>query len=152
MLGVMSGIYMRETTALMLPMIKPWIDQFSSILEHPVQSKDPDDWSIRIEVLKCLNQFIQNFPNVVETEFMVIFGQLWQTFMSSLQAYKRSSLEVLEDPCDGRYDSDGAEKSLESFVIQLFEFLLTIVGSAKFVKVFGNNVKKLCTIPLLFYK
>ncbi|KAM7468419.1 hypothetical protein LguiB_015981 [Lonicera macranthoides] len=150
MLGVMSGIYRTETTALMLPMIKPWMDQFSSILEHPVQSEDPDDWSIRMEVLKCLNQFIQNFPSVVETEFMVIFGPLWQTFMSSLQVYERSSVEGLEDPYDGRYDSDGAEKSLESFVIQLFEFLLTIVGSAKFVKVFGNNVKELVYYTIAF--
>ena len=34
----------------MMPMLKPWMDQFSTILEHPVQSEDPDDWSIRMEV------------------------------------------------------------------------------------------------------
>lgn len=46
-------------------------------------------------------------------------GPLWQTFVSSLEVYQRSSIGGAEDPYDGRYDSDGAEKSLESFVIQV---------------------------------
>ncbi|KAL2234935.1 UNVERIFIED_CONTAM: Importin-9 [Sesamum indicum] len=143
MLGVMSGVYKTETSSLMLPMLQPWMEQFSSILRHPVPSEDPDDWSIRMEVLKCLNQFIQNFPAIAETHFVVIVGPLWHTFVSSLEVYKRSSIEGVEDSYDGRYDSDGAEKSLESFVIQLFEFLLTVVGSPRFVKVVMNNVKEL---------
>ncbi|CAK9157331.1 unnamed protein product [Ilex paraguariensis] len=149
-LGVMSGVYKRETSALMLPMIQLWMDQFSSILENPVQSEDPDDWSIRMEVLKCLNQFVQNFPSLTETQFMVIVGPLWQTFISSLGVYERSSIEGMEDPYDGRYDSDGTEQSLETFVIQLFEFLLTIVGSTKFVKVVANNVKELVYYTIAF--
>ncbi|XP_057962818.1 uncharacterized protein LOC131154215 [Malania oleifera] len=143
MLGVMSGAYKAETSALMMTMLKTWMDQFSIILEHAVQSEDPDDWSIRMEVLKCLNQFVQNFPRLTEAEFMVIVGPLWQTFVSSLRVYKLSSVNGEEDPYDGLYDSDGEEKSLESFVIQLFEFLLTIVGSTKLVKVVANNVKEL---------
>lgn len=141
--GVMSGVYKAETSALMLPMLQPWMEQFSSILKHPLPSEDPDDWSIRMEVLKCLNQFIQNFPSIVETHFVVIVGPLWHTFVSSLKVYERSSIEGVEDSYDGRYDSDGTEKSLESFVIQLFEILLTVVGSPKFVKVIMNNVKEL---------
>ncbi|KAL0463669.1 UNVERIFIED_CONTAM: hypothetical protein Slati_0254500, partial [Sesamum latifolium] len=143
MLGVMSGVYKTETSSLMLPMLQPWMEQFCSILKHPVPSEDPDDWSIRMEVLKCLNQFIQNFPAIAETHFVVIVGPLWHTFVSSLEVYKRSSIEGVEDSYDGRYDSDGAEKSLESFVLQLFEFLLTVVGSPRFVKVVMNNVKEL---------
>lgn len=49
----------------------------------------------------------------------VIVGPLWQTFMTSLGVYVRSSIEGTEDPFDGRYDSDGAEKSLDSFVVQV---------------------------------
>lgn len=51
----------------------------------------------------------------------VFMGPLWQTFVSSLGAYTRSSIEGIEDPYDGRYDSDGAEQSLESFIIQVKE-------------------------------
>lgn len=141
--GVMSGVYKTETSALMLPLLQPLMEQFSSILKLPVPSEDPDDWSIRMEVLKCLNQLIQNFPSIVENHFVVIVGPLWHTFVSSLKVYERSSIEGVEDSYDGRYDSDGAEKSLESFVIQLFEFLLTVVGSPKFVKVITNNVQEL---------
>ncbi|XP_075096715.1 uncharacterized protein LOC107810364 isoform X1 [Nicotiana tabacum] len=150
MLGAMSGVYKAETTGMMAPMLPSWIKQFSLILEHPVQSEDPDDWSIRMEVIKCLNQFLQNFPSLMESQFRVFMGPLWQTFVSSLGVYTRSSIEGIEDPYDGRYDSDGAEQSLESFIIQLFEFLLTILGSPKFVKVVGSNVKELVYYTIAF--
>lgn len=51
--------------------------------------------------------------------FSVILGPLWQTFVSSLRVYTQASIEGVDDPYDGRYDSDGAEQSLESFVIQV---------------------------------
>ncbi|CAN4121948.1 unnamed protein product [Withania somnifera] len=152
MLGAMSGVYKTETSAMMSPMLQSWINQFSSILEHPVQSEEPDDWSIRMEVIKCLNQFLQNFPSLMESQFSVFMGPLWQTFVSSLGIYTLSSIEGIEDPYDGRYDSDGAEQSLESFIIQLFEFLLTILGSPKFVKVVGNNVKELVYYTIAFMR
>lgn len=42
---------------MMSPMLQSWINQFSSILEHPVQSEDPADWSIRMEVdFLCFRQ------------------------------------------------------------------------------------------------
>lgn len=53
----------------------------------------------------------------------VIVGPLWQTFVSSLKVYERSSIEGVEDSYDGRYDSDGTEKSLESFIIQVSTFV-----------------------------
>ncbi|KDO70163.1 hypothetical protein CISIN_1g046316mg [Citrus sinensis] len=150
MLGVMSGVCKTEMFALMMPMLKPWMNHFSIILEHPVQPEDPDDWGVKMEVLKCLNQFIQNFPSLAESEFLVVVRSLWQTFVSSLRVYTRSSIEGTEDPYAGRYDSDGAEKSLDSFVIQLFEFLLTIVGSAKLVKVIASNVRELVYHTIAF--
>ncbi|KAG5068732.1 hypothetical protein JHK85_001109 [Glycine max] len=119
MLGTMSGVYKAETSSLIVPLLKPWMDQFSSILQIPVQSENPDDWSIKMEVLKCLNQFIQNFSSLFTSEFEVILGPLWNTFVSSLRVYEKASIEGTEDSHEGRYDSDGSEKSLDSFVIQV---------------------------------
>ncbi|GAV80225.1 IBN_N domain-containing protein [Cephalotus follicularis] len=150
MLGMMSLVYKTETSALMIPMLKQLMDQFSIILQHPMQPEDADDWSIRMEVLKCLNQFVQNFPSLAGSEFMVIVGPLWQTFVSSLRVYERSSIEGTENQYEERYDSDGAEKSLDSFIIQLFEFLLTIVGSAKLVKIVTNNIGELVYHTIAF--
>lgn len=39
-----------ETVALIMPMLSSLMEQFSIILQPPVQSEDPDDWSIRMEV------------------------------------------------------------------------------------------------------
>ncbi|GAB2297097.1 hypothetical protein Dimus_031196 [Dionaea muscipula] len=151
MLGTMSGVYKKETTALILPMLKLWMEQFSLILDQPLPSEDPDDWSMRTEVLKCLNQFVQYFPRVIVKEFMMILAPFWQTIVSSLNVYEKSSVGGMEDSFEGRYDSDGAERSLETFVIQLLEFLLTIVGSATFSEVVANNVQELvyCTFGFL---
>ncbi|XP_045819051.1 importin-9 [Trifolium pratense] len=150
MLGAMSGVYNAETSSLVVPLLKPWMEQFSSILQIPVQSENPDDWSIRMEVLKCLNQFIQNFSSLIKSEFEVILRPLWNTFVSSLRVYEQASIEGMEDSYEGRYDSDGSEISLESFVIQLFELLLTIVGNSRLGKVVAANVKELVYYTIAF--
>ena len=36
MLGVMIGVYKAETSNLMMSVLKSWMDQSSTILEHPV--------------------------------------------------------------------------------------------------------------------
>lgn len=50
---------------------------------------------------------------------VVILGPLWNTFVSSFRVYEKAAIEGTEDSYDGRYDSDGSEKSLDSFVIQV---------------------------------
>ncbi|KAF5184289.1 importin-9-like [Thalictrum thalictroides] len=149
-LGQMSGVFKAETNSLMTSMLKPWAEQFSIILQAPVHIEDPEDWSIRMEVLKCLMQFVQNFPSHIEEEFSVIEAPLWQTFVSSLKVYEISSIRGSNDPYMENYDSDGAEKSLEALVIQLLEFLLTLVGSSRFVKVIVKNVKELVYYTIAF--
>lgn len=44
-------------------------------------------------------------------------GPLWQTFVTSLRV--RSSVDGSEDLYEGSYDSDGSEKSFDSFVMQV---------------------------------
>ncbi|KAJ8500349.1 hypothetical protein OPV22_010901 [Ensete ventricosum] len=149
-LGTMSGLYKMETIAMMMPMLNSLMEQFSIILQDPMQSEDPDDWSIRMEVLKCLLQFVQNISNLSETQLSVILAPLWQTFISSLKVYQLSAIEGKQDSHSGRYDSDGGEKSLDSFVIQLFEFLLTIVGNSRLKKVIGRDVKELVYYTIAF--
>ncbi|XP_019704252.1 uncharacterized protein [Elaeis guineensis] len=149
-LGSMSAVYRSETIALIMPMLSSLMEQFSIILQPPVRSEDPDDWSIRMEVLKCLLQFAQNFPSLTEAQFSVIVAPLWQTFVSSLEIYQLSSIQGSEDSHSGRYDSDGVEQSLESFVIQLFEFLLTMVGTSRLAKVIRMNIKELVYYTIAF--
>ncbi|KAK9105467.1 hypothetical protein Scep_022311 [Stephania cephalantha] len=143
MLGVMSGVYKTETDALVVPMLKSWLEQFSAILQPSVISADPEDWSIRMEVFKCLTQFLVTFISSHFFVVAVILPPLWHTFVSSLKVYELSSVEGADDYNVGRYDSDGAGKSLEDFVIQLFELLLTLVGSSRFAKVIKSNIKDL---------
>lgn len=69
-------------------------------------------------IFSCQYQF-SFFLSLTPFNASVIMGPLWQTFVSSLQVYVRSSIEGIEDPYDGSYDSDGVEKSLDSFIIQV---------------------------------
>ncbi|CAN6448698.1 unnamed protein product [Victoria cruziana] len=149
-LGSMTGVYKSETRELMVPMFKAWMEQFTYIMQAPVQSEDPDDWSIRMEVLKCLIQLIQSFRSLGEAEFVAVLRSTWQTFVSCLQVYELSSIRGTEDPCSGIVDSDGADTSLNSFVIQLFEFFLTVVGDRKLSKVVQGNIKELLYYAVAF--
>ncbi|BBN19279.1 importin-9 [Marchantia polymorpha subsp. ruderalis] len=137
-LGVMSGAYKTETRALMAPMLKSWLQQFALILSPPVPSEDPDDWSLRTEVLKSLQQIVTNFANIATTEFPVVLGPLWQTFVSGYKVYDSACINADEESFGGLADSDGSDQSLEAFTIQLFEFLLTAVGSPRFRKIVQN--------------
>lgn len=53
-------------------MLKPWMEQFSIILGHPVQSEDPDDWSIRMEVISCLYCDMSAFGQLVHNEVVIL--------------------------------------------------------------------------------
>ncbi|PKU87531.1 hypothetical protein MA16_Dca018062 [Dendrobium catenatum] len=172
-LGSMSGVYKNwfasmeviidlllqtETAGLMLEMVNSLMEQFSIILQPPLQSEDPDEWSMRMEVLKCLLQLVQNFPSLIEARFSgidlqfgpVILSSLWQTFVSALDVYQISSIHRTEDSGSGRFDSDGNERSLDAFIIQLFETLLTIVGNSKLAKVIGGSIKELVYYTIAF--
>jgi len=97
-------------------------------------------------VLKCLLQLVQNFPGLPEAKisgkythfifcvvvwlytfaFLIkcrictaILPSLWQTFVSSFKIYHLSSIQGLEELDSINYDSDGSERSLESFEIQV---------------------------------
>ncbi|OEL20715.1 Importin-9 [Dichanthelium oligosanthes] len=121
MLGSMSGVYKRDTASLMTSMLDPLIEQFSVILNSPVQSQNPDDWSMQME-----------------------------TFVSSFKIYHLSSIQGSEDLDSVDYDSDGSERSLESFEIQLFELWTTIVGNSRLAKVIGGNIKELAYYTVAF--
>uniref|UniRef100_A0A0D3GF91 Importin-9 central HEAT repeats domain-containing protein n=1 Tax=Oryza barthii TaxID=65489 RepID=A0A0D3GF91_9ORYZ len=80
----------RETVSLISSMLDPLMEQFSAILNSPVLSHNPDDWNMQME-----------------------------TFVSSFKVYQLSMIQASEDVDSVGYDSDGSERSLESFGIQL---------------------------------
>uniref|UniRef100_A0A0E0HNZ0 Importin N-terminal domain-containing protein n=1 Tax=Oryza nivara TaxID=4536 RepID=A0A0E0HNZ0_ORYNI len=79
----------RETVSLISSMLDPLMEQFSAILNSPVLSHNPDDWNMQME-----------------------------TFVSSFKVYQLSMIQASEDVDSVGYDSDGSERSLESFGIQ----------------------------------
>lgn len=150
MLGSMSGVYKRETLSLMTSMLDPLMEQFSIILNSPVLSQNPDDWSMQFEVLKCLLQLIQNFPRLPEAKISAILAPLWQTFVSSFKVYHLSTIQASDDVDSVGYDSDGSERSIESFGIQLFELWTTIVGNSLLAKVIAGSIKELAYYTISF--
>ncbi|CAM0914131.1 unnamed protein product [Alopecurus aequalis] len=150
MLVSMSGVYKRETVSLMTSMLDPLMEQFSIILNSPVLSQNPDDWSMQMEVLKCLLQLIQNFPRLPEAKISAILAPLWQTFVSSYKVYHLSTIQGSDDVDSVGYDSDGSERSIESFGIQLFELWTTIVGNSLLAKVIAGNIKELAYYTISF--
>lgn len=47
----------RDTSSLLTSILDPLIEQFSIILNSPVQSQNPDDWSMQMEVYTPYRQY-----------------------------------------------------------------------------------------------
>lgn len=128
-LGVMSGVYQAETKALISPMLRAWMEQFTLILSPPV--------------VKTLMQLVQHFPKLASSEFSVILAPIWQTVVSLLKVYQQACVQAVQESFSELADSDGNEQSLESFSIQLFEFLITIVGEPRCSKIVEKHFSDL---------
>ncbi|GJN29036.1 hypothetical protein PR202_gb17226 [Eleusine coracana subsp. coracana] len=100
MLGSMSGVYKRDTVSLMTSMLDPLVEQFSIILNSPVQSQNPDDWSMHMELF--LHLFGQTFTFIVQDLSPVIHSRFQRIY----------SLD---------YDSDGSEKVLSPSRFRLLQ-------------------------------
>ncbi|KAH7416171.1 hypothetical protein KP509_14G078800 [Ceratopteris richardii] len=149
-LGIMTGIYQSETKALISPMLKSWMEQFAFILSSPVSHGNPDDWGLRMEVLKTLLQLVLNFPKLVLAEIPLILTPLWTTFVSSLQVYDAACIQGQQDSFSELADSDGNEQSLEAFSVQLLELLLTMVGHPRYKKVIQSHIADLSYFSICY--
>ncbi|MCO5588834.1 hypothetical protein L7F22_042794 [Adiantum nelumboides] len=139
-LGVMTGVYQSETKALILPMLKAWMEQFALMLSPPVPHENPDDWGIRMEALKTLLQMILNFSKLVLAEFSVVLSPIWNTFVSCLAVYDSSCIRGVQDSFADLADSDGNEEGIEALCTQLLELLLTMVGHPRCSKILKRHV------------
>eukprot|EP00897_Mesotaenium_endlicherianum_P009989 jgi/Mesen1/9018/ME000565S08347 len=124
MLGIMSGVYQKEVRSVVAPMLAAWLALFGQMLATPV--------------VKCLSQVVQNFPQLAEAHLPGVLGPLWQTLVSGIQVYERSAILGEENAFAGLADEDGADQSLSALALQLFEFLLLLVGSPRFRKNLEN--------------
>ncbi|GBG61529.1 hypothetical protein CBR_g22326 [Chara braunii] len=139
-LGIMSGAFQNETKALMSPMLKSWMEYFSAVLSRPTTAQNADDWSLKMWVLKVLMQVVVNFPKLAAAHVQIVLHPLWQLFVGCAAVYDEAA--GAESPVD-LVDSDGDELSLEALIIQMFEFLISLVGQPRFRKVVAGSVSDL---------
>ncbi len=59
--------------------------------------------------------------------FAAVLAPLWQTFVSSFKVYQLSMIQASEDVDSVGYDSDGSERSLESFGIQVISCISVLL-------------------------
>jgi hypothetical protein len=69
-----------------------------------------------------------------------VLGALWHMYVKGADLYEQTVIAGDEDRVE-TYDSDGDELNLQTFVVQLFEFLLTIVGSPRLSPVRSSNFR-----------
>ncbi|KAK9091071.1 hypothetical protein Sjap_024248 [Stephania japonica] len=149
MLGVMSGVYKEETDALVAPMLKSWVEQFSAILQPPVLSADPEDWSIRMEVCKCVSQFVQNFPHHTEAHVTGKSLSLYILLSNFLKVLMITILQSQFDPFLFSYLSNGYACILDKLVSRMFNHLDSIIDLSCLVKLFARIVGMLVIFDLL---
>eukprot|EP00850_Spirogloea_muscicola_P022721 SM000308S11831 [mRNA] locus=s308:17944:27143:- [translate_table: standard] len=150
MLGVMSGHYQEEIRYLMTPMLPQLIKYFCSILTPPLPSDSPTEWAMRMQVIKCLLQIVQNFPRLSAEHLPGILGSLWQTFTSGSSVYERGAVAGLEDSHGNLDDMDGSEQGLEVLMIQVFEFLLSVTSHPQYVKLVEQGLSELVKYTFVY--
>ncbi|KMZ71141.1 Importin beta-2 subunit family protein [Zostera marina] len=148
-LGSMTAVFKVETDEIMTSLLRSWTPQFLLILETPLHPKKPDGWDIKMVVLKCLMQLIQSFPTKAETEFVVVVASFWKTFASCSNIYVLSSVQGDEDPYMA-CDSDGSDKNIEMFAVQLLELLQTAIQNSKLAQVIGSELDDLLYYVIAF--
>ncbi|GAQ87921.1 Putative importin 9 [Klebsormidium nitens] len=141
-LGLMSGVYLKETRDLLAPIIPAWLDQFARLLAMPLAAEDMDNLGLKLEVIKTLQQVVQNFAKLAVRDLPRVLGALWQTYVKGAAVYEQ--MVVLgEGDRPEAYDSDGDELNLETFTVQLFEFLLTIVSNPRLAPMIEGSIGEL---------
>ncbi|GBG77457.1 hypothetical protein CBR_g23906 [Chara braunii] len=136
-LGIMSGEFQNETKALISPMLMSWMAYFSTVLSRPTTTDNADDWSLKIWVLKVLMQVVVNFPKLAASHMPNVLPPLWQLFVGCAALYDEvAGAESSQD----LVDSDGGELSLEAVIVQIFEFLIYLVGQPRFHKAVVGSV------------
>ncbi|TVU11657.1 hypothetical protein EJB05_45254 [Eragrostis curvula] len=166
MLGSMSGVYKRDIVALITSILDPLIEQFSIILNSPVQSQNPDDWSMHMEVLKCLLQLVQNFPRLPEAKisgnenfaqpFLHLCGRHLSPHSRSITCHpfkvQRILIVLTMILMVVKEVLSPLRFSLIDilFFLKLFELWTTIVGNTRLAKVIRGNIKELAYYTIGF--
>lgn len=149
-LGFMNGAFQVETKNLMQPMLPPWMALFGSLLGPPLPAENPDDWGMRMEVIKCLQQVVLGFAKLAEGYLPALLGPLWQTFVSGIPVYEAAAVRGEQEAFSSLADEDGGIQGLPALMIQLFEFLLTLVGNKRFQKAVENSCEALAYFTLAY--
>ncbi|XP_066167624.1 uncharacterized protein [Oryza sativa Japonica Group] len=94
---------------------------------------------------RCLNVYFS-----LSRTFLGCLKPKFLTFVSSFKVYQLSMIQASEDVDSVGYDSDGSERSLESFGIQLFELWISIVGNSRLAKIIAGNIKELAYYTIAY--
>eukprot|EP00899_Mesostigma_viride_P014625 jgi/Mesvir1/23163/Mv22638-RA.1 len=145
-LGYVSGPMQRKTQALISPMLAAWMGQLARVLSEPLHGVE--DVGLKMQALKVVSTALQNFPKPMATHFPGVMAPLWQLFAGSAPLFEARVLQ--QGSTDAGYDSDGDLITLDTLVAQLFEVLITLVGSPRFSKMVQGSIKELVYIALQY--
>ncbi|CAJ1932166.1 unnamed protein product [Sphenostylis stenocarpa] len=134
---------------LLKQLVKKRWEEGEETFEPPVVSSDEKE-IIRRMLLLALDDPHRKICTAIGMAVASIAVHDWPELEYQNGVYEKASIEGTEDSYDGRYDSDGSEKNLDSFVIQLFELMLTIVGNPRLGKVVVANVSELVYYTIAF--
>ena len=130
-LGVMSGARQRAARDLMTPLLRPWLDVFTTALAAPPDPTDPGQCGLVLETLRCLSQVVQYFAKSAGDALVAPLGAAARLFHALAPAYHASTIGNESDEYEAPRDDEGEELSLESVVSQLLELIMCLVEHPK---------------------
>ncbi|KAF9431329.1 hypothetical protein BGZ76_000457 [Entomortierella beljakovae] len=110
----------------LIPIIGQWNEAFITILNKrtaDVPEIEVGEWSLKTEILKCINLSIQGFPKLMAPYLLSVLGAVWQDILHLRPRYLSEYVNTSDGTGETFQDSDGETIGFESLLFVQFEFI-----------------------------
>lgn len=142
-----------DVKALLAPILPGWMAAFTAILEAPTTAEGAALWGVKQCSLACLVKLVPSFGKLAGPHLPPIMSAAWGMLTSCLPLYE--ALVVEED--DGAVAATAAAAAelgsgqavgLEELLTEVFEFVLTLLGSGRFLGAIRPSLPTLAYLSL----
>jgi hypothetical protein len=138
-----------DARAFMAATLPPWVAAAAAVLAEPTTAAGAELWGVKQEALACLVRLVPVFGKLVAAHLGPAMSAAWAMLVACLPLYE--AIVVGGDP-EGDLPPGVDPDDLESLVAELFEFVLTLVGSPRFLPALRPSLPEVAYLALGFMR
>lgn len=133
MLDSFEVLYYQEPSVqnIISEIMPSWMGALASILKRPISSDDAGDVALKFDALSCLCRISRSFVRESLGRMPETLNATWQLFVDLLPVY-HANVVLGDGSAEVREEEPGLDTvELSDLVSELFEYILTLVGSRR---------------------